>query len=169
MPLPKDLPMQKPSSIIGKKYNKWKIFRVDLPALLSKSLDEKLPPLLNKALDEKLHVILNKALDEKLPPLFNKALDEKLPALVYKALDEKLPPLVYKALEEKLPPILSKALEEKQPAHPMHFEGKFEPDNGAKVPERVEESPDKYNKVADNKYDAESQVQDKSHVSWDLL
>ena len=80
MPLPKDLPMQKPFSVIGKKYNKWKIFQADLPTLLSKALDEKLLLLLNKALDEKLSLILNKALDEKLPALFNKVLDEKLPA-----------------------------------------------------------------------------------------
>ena len=63
MPLLKDQLMQKPSFVLGKKYNKWKIFRADLPVLLSKTLDEKLPSLLNKALGEKLLAILNNALD----------------------------------------------------------------------------------------------------------
>ena len=95
-------------------------------------------------------------------------MDEKLTTFVNKGFED-LPALLSKTLEEKLPAFLSKALEEKLPVHPMHFEGEFEPDNGAKVPEIVEEFPDKYNKVSDNKYDAESQVSDKSHVTWGLL
>ena len=73
------MPMQKPSSVLGTKYNKWRIFRAELPALLNKALDEKLPALLNKALDENLTALLNKALDD-LPALLSKALEEKLPA-----------------------------------------------------------------------------------------
>ena len=112
---------------LGEKYNKWKIFRADLPALLSKALDEKLPALLNKALDEKLPAILNNALDEKLLALVNKALED-------------LSAILSKALNEKLAALLNKALEKKLPAHPMHNKGNFEPDNRAKVFEKVEES-----------------------------
>ena len=140
------MPMQKPSSVLGTKYNKWRIFRAELPALLNKALDEKLPALFNKALDENLPALFNKALDENLTALFNKALAEKVPDLVNKALEEKLP------------------------AHPMHNEGYFGPGEGAKGPEKVEESPDKSNQLPDNKDDAQSQVPDnKSHVSWVLL
>ena len=140
------MPMQKPSSVLGTKYNKWRIFRAELPTLLNKALDEKLPALLNKALDENLPALFNKALDENLTALFNKALAEKVHDLVNKALEEKLP------------------------AHPMHNEGYFGPGEGAKGPEKVEESPDKSNQLSDNKDDAQSQVPDnKSHVSWVLL
>ena len=93
-----------------------------------------------------------------------------LSVLLSKALDEKLPALLNKALDEKLPALVNKALEEKLPAHPMHNEGHFEPDNGTKLPEKVEESLDKYNQVANNKDDVESQVpNNKPHVSWGLL
>ena len=67
-----------------------------------------------------------------------------------------LPALLSKALDEKLATLLNKNLEKKLPVHPMHNEGNFEPNNGVKVPEKVEESVGKYNQVPNNKDDAES-------------